>query len=389
MTEIETLKKRVAELEEENLRLKAGAGMTFLAGSVVRTDAKTSNMTVAGIEEMVLLISRDGTLSYVNGPMGKLLGMTDRKSVLGKPFAEWDRLPGAEGTLSSLVNMARESEGALTIEPALPKFPIDRLPDTTVARPSGPIFLRITAFRTGEKVQISIQETTRIKWLEKTFSRYLPQKIIERLQFMPDDEVMKPQRNNVTMLFADLRGFTAISEKISPEDVSRIVSSFLGEMVAVVNEMDGTVDKFVGDEIVAMFGAPQKQPDHAVRALIAAVRMMERHNRWMMSQKEKGAPAPQAGIGIATGDVVVGNIGTEDRSDFTAIGHAVNLASRLCGSAPGGMIYTVPETYAAASAAMKLYLGPIPLPKIGFDPVGDLSFKNVSKPVKVLSVRVG
>ncbi|HNT26789.1 MAG TPA: adenylate/guanylate cyclase domain-containing protein [bacterium] len=389
MTEIETLKKRIAELEDENLRLKAGAGMTFLAGSVVRTDTKTSNMTVAGIEEMVLLISRDNSLSYVNGPMGKLLGMTDRKSVLGRPLAEWDRLPGAEGTLLSLVNMAREGDGALTVEPPLNHFPVERLPDPAAARPAGPIFLRITAFRTGDKVQISIQETTRLKWLEKTFSRYLPKKIIEQLQFVSDDEVMRPQRANVTMLFADLRGFTAISERISPEDVSRIVSSFLGEMVAVINEMDGTVDKFVGDEIVAMFGAPQKQPDHAVRALIAATRMMERHTRWMATQTAKGEPAPQAGIGIATGDVVIGNIGTEDRSDFTAIGHAVNLASRLCGSAPGGMIYTVPETYAAASAAMKLYLGPIPLPKIGFDPVGDLTFKNVSKPVKVLSVRVG
>lgn len=388
MSELESLKRRIAELENENTRLKQqGAGMTFFAGSVVRTDAKTSSMTVAGIEEMVLLVSADNSLSYVNGPMGKLLGMCDRKAMLGKSLLEWDNIPGAEGTISSLVGMARDGDGALSIEPALKDFPVDRLPDTHAERPAGPIYLRFTAFQAGEKVQISIQETTRLKWMEKTFSRYLPKSIIEKLLFMPDDEIMKPLRANVTILFADLRGFTAMSEKLSPEDVSKTVSSFLGEMVAVINEMDGTVDKFVGDEIVALFGAPQKQPDHAVRALVASVRMIERHKKWCVSQEQKGLPAPLVGIGVATGDVVIGNIGTEERSDYTAIGHAVNLASRLCGKAPGGIIYTVTETYNAAANTMKLYTGNVPMPKIGFDQVGDLQFKNVSKPVKVLSVR--
>ncbi len=389
MPEIDMLKKRIAELERENLRLRTGAAVTIAAGGVTRSDATAASMTVAGIEEMVLLVAADGTFSYVNGPMGKLLGMTDRKAVLGRPLAHWDRIPGAEGVLSSLNDMAREGEGFFTIEPPLADFPQERLPDPDAKRPNGPIYLRLTAFRAGEKIQISIQETTRLRWLERSFSRYLPQKVIEQLQFMSHEEIMRPQRATLTLLFADLRGFTAVAEQLDPGQVSGILSSFLGEMTAVINELDGTVSQFVGDEVFAIFGAPQKQPDHALRALIAAVRMLESHERWRRERTAKGLPAPLVGIGIDTGDVVIGNIGTLERSEYTAVGNAVNLASRLCSGAPGGFIYTTPETYEAASQAFTLYHGPIPVPRLNFDQMGEMSFKNVSRPVKVLSVRSG
>lgn len=389
MPEIDMLKKRIAELERENLRLRTGAAVTIAAGGVTRSDATAASMTVAGIEEMVLLVAADGTFSYVNGPMGKLLGMTDRKAVLGRPLAHWDRIPGAEGVLSSLNDMAREGEGFFTIEPPLADFPQDRLPDPDAKRPNGPIYLRLTAFRAGEKIQISIQETTRLRWLERSFSRYLPQKVIEQLQFMSHEEIMRPQRATLTLLFADLRGFTAVAEHLDPGQVSGILSSFLGEMTAVINELDGTVSQFVGDEVFAIFGAPQKQPDHALRALIAAVRMLESHERWRRERTAKGLPAPLVGIGIDTGDVVIGNIGTLERSEYTAVGNAVNLASRLCSGAPGGFIYTTPETYEAASRAYNLYHGPIPVPRLSFDQMGEMSFKNVSRPVNVLSVRCG
>lgn len=384
--EHEELLKKIADLEHEVERLSsAGGGLTLFAGNISKT-VKKDSMTVAGLEEMVLLLGKGETIGYVNGPMSRLLGIEDKKSVIGKQLFNYDKIPGAAGLLHSLASMAVGSGEVVTIEPSFENFDVERLPDSKAKRPAGPIYIRFSVTKTDDNIQILAQETTKMKWLEKNFSRYVSPQVMNKLHLMHEKDLMRPERLNVTVLFGDLRGFTAMSEKLPPEEVSRIVSSFLGEMVKAVNEYEGTIDKFVGDEIMAIFGAPQPQNDHAIRGIAAAVRMLDLHSQWKEEQKRKGEPFPDVGIGLATGEVVVGNIGTSERSDYTAIGHTVNLAARLCGKAPGAAIYTVQSTY--DSVSKELSNSPVKLPRISFTVAGEVEMKNVSRPVKIISVEL-
>ena len=124
-------------------------------------------------------------------------------------------------------------------------------------------------------------------------------------------------------------------ERLSAEAVRDTVNSFLTGMVECVDRYRGTVDKFVGDEIMALFGAPLHHDGHALDAIRTALDMQQTHQRWMDERRSRGLEAPPLGVGIATGHVVVGNIGTPSRMDYTALGSSVNLAARLCGQAEG------------------------------------------------------
>jgi adenylate cyclase len=202
-----------------------------------------------------------------------------------------------------------------------------------------------------------------------------------------ETDFFKPDRREISVLFADLRGFTRMSIGMSPEEVHQAVNSFFAEMVDSVKEFGGTVDKFIGDQVMALFGAPLAQSHHALLSLVCGVDMQKRHRQWMEKRTLAGKPAPALGIGIATGDVVVANVGTSDRLEYTALGHTVNLAARLCGDAQGGEILVVPPTYHGARAALKQPHPPREkIPRLHFEFVGRRSFKNISEPVEVLKV---
>ncbi|MGH7834375.1 MAG: adenylate/guanylate cyclase domain-containing protein, partial [Candidatus Binatia bacterium] len=139
------------------------------------------------------------------------------------------------------------------------------------------------------------------------------------------------KRRHVTVLFSDLRGFTGISEQISPEQAVSLLAEYLSQVTQIIFKHGGTVDKFMGDGVMAIFGAPKSHGDDALRAVKTGLEMIEmveaRGKRWI---EIIGKPL-KVGVGINTGDAVVGSIGSEIRSDFTAIGDTVNLASRLEG----------------------------------------------------------
>ena len=206
---------------------------------------------------------------------------------------------------------------------------------------------------------------------------------------MPAVELLRMDRRELTVLFGDLRGFTALCQELPPEEVQEVVNSFLAGMVACIDELGGTIDKFVGDEVMAIFGAPVPQPDHALRALVCAVGMQQRHRAWMAERRSMERPAPPLGIGLATGSVVVGNVGTDSRMDFTVLGHTVNLAARLCGAAEGGEILTVPDTHARALGSLDSYSGAVPVPRLSFRSKGRRTFKNVAGEVEVVALSPG
>jgi len=151
------------------------------------------------------------------------------------------------------------------------------------------------------------------------------------------------------VLFSDMRGFTSISERVNVDTLVEMMNVHLGAMTEVVLDNGGTLDKFVADEVVAIFGAPLPMEDHAARCVRAAIEMQARQKELVAEWVERDQVLPQIGIGINTGEMVVGNIGCDQQMDYTVIGDSVNLASRLCDAAIGGQILITEATYELVS----------------------------------------
>ncbi|MBM3200776.1 MAG: HAMP domain-containing protein [Chlamydiae bacterium] len=143
------------------------------------------------------------------------------------------------------------------------------------------------------------------------------------------------ERKEVTVLFSDIRGFTSLSEKMQPEELVDLLNSYLSRMSDFIELYDGVVDKYVGDEIMALFGAPVDIENPAEKAILCAIDMIEDLKKWNEERKAKGLIVLEVGTGINTGVVVAGSIGGGGRANYTVIGRAVNIAERLCSAAKG------------------------------------------------------
>jgi class 3 adenylate cyclase len=385
MTEsIESLKRRIIALEIEIERLKTRPALSLTGTRAVIAGGKS--LTVMGSEEMILQVMPDSHVGYVNSPMAKLLGMPDRKAPLGSHLSQWDVGPLGKGVLTALCHVARSENEPQTLEHPIPNVPDELLPSIDLPESVDHRILRFTAVEQKERVHIVALDVTRIRWIEHTFSRYVSPAVIERMHGLNASEFLRTERRELTILFGDLRGFTSMCQDLTPEQVQETVNSFLANMVSVIESVDGTIDKFVGDEVMVIFGAPVPQGDHALRALTCAVEMQKAHGQWQKERAELKLPHRPMGIGLATGQLVVGNIGTESRMDYTVLGHTVNLAARLCGSAKGGEILTVPHTHKVALSQFANHTLGNYIPRFAFANKGDLTFKNVKDTVPVLTV---
>ena len=159
------------------------------------------------------------------------------------------------------------------------------------------------------------------------------------------DRYLRPggERRTVSILFGDLRGYTSLAEELPPQEAMKVLNAYLGEIISAVYQHGGTVNQILGDGVMALFGAPITYPDHARRAVSAGLTMQELVGRVRID----GFPnvALQMGIGINSGDVVVGHIGSDQRMDYTAVGDAVNLAARFEQNAGPGQLLVTQQTY--------------------------------------------
>jgi adenylate cyclase len=163
--------------------------------------------------------------------------------------------------------------------------------------------------------------------LRTTFGKYMTAAVMEHL--LAGKVSLGGESLKVTILFTDIRSFTTISEKMDPQQLVALLNEYFTEMVGIVMQEDGVVDKYIGDAIMAVFGAPVPKPEDAANAVRAAVRMRRALQDLNKRLEARGMPVLRTGIGLHTGEVVAGNIGSEKRMEYTVIGDAVNLASRL------------------------------------------------------------
>jgi len=169
------------------------------------------------------------------------------------------------------------------------------------------------------------------KQLKKAFSSYVSPDLVKQIEKDPDKLVLGGEQRELSILFSDIRGFTTVSESLTPPELVTLLNEYLTPMTRIVLEEHGTLDKFIGDAVMALFNAPLDVPQHAHHACVAAVRMMKELTRLNTGFAERGMHTLDIGIGINTGPAVVGNMGADIRFDYTAIGDSVNLASRLEG----------------------------------------------------------
>ncbi|MCE5256532.1 MAG: adenylate/guanylate cyclase domain-containing protein [Spirochaetaceae bacterium] len=177
-----------------------------------------------------------------------------------------------------------------------------------------------------------IDERKRKAFIKSAFSQYLAPSVVDALMRNPQRLSLGGEERRITVFFSDIEGFTGMAESMSPQELGRFMNSYLSLMTSIILEEQGTIDKYVGDAIVAFWNAPLDQEDHAARAVRAALRCQEALSGARLEFISLGNAFPRTRIGIHTGKAIVGNMGSEFRFNYTALGDAVNTASRLEGA---------------------------------------------------------
>jgi adenylate cyclase len=186
-------------------------------------------------------------------------------------------------------------------------------------------FALITSFRL-------LTEQREKRYIRQTFSKFVSKSVVDELLKHPEKIKLGGDKRILTVLFSDIRGFTSISEKLTPEQLVDHLNEYLQAMTDIVIKYNGTLDKYVGDEIMAFWGAPIPQENHTYLACKAALEMMDVLKRMNLDWISRGKDALDIGIGLNTGEMVVGNMGSNSRMDYTLMGDNVNLGARLEGT---------------------------------------------------------
>lgn len=174
-----------------------------------------------------------------------------------------------------------------------------------------------------------LTESKQKKVIKGIFSFYVNKEVVDKMLENPDSVKLGGEKLEMSVMFSDLSGFTTISEMLSPEDLVKLLNEYLGSMTDIIMAEGGTVDKYIGDAIMAFWGAPIHQPDHALKACRAIMKQQKRLHELQQGWIDKGYPKLVARFGLNTGNMVVGNMGSATRFNYTVMGDSVNLAARL------------------------------------------------------------
>jgi adenylate cyclase len=209
----------------------------------------------------------------------------------------------------------------------------------------------------GDTIEADLQSQAealerRGQFIRETFGRYISEEVVAQLLDAPEGLELGGAKRTVTILMSDLRGFTALAECLEPQEVMTFLNRYLEAMVDVILAYQGTIIEILGDGLLVLFGAPLSRDDDAERAVACALAMQLRLDDTNAPNRQAGLPDVDMGIGIHTGEVVVGNIGSQQRTKYGVVGSAVNLTGRIESYTTGGQILISPTTYAETAAVL-------------------------------------
>ena len=320
--------------------------------------------------EGVMTIGFDGIITYVNRSAASILEI-NTESLIGKKFIQcFFEYPENDAFNQTILDAVYDS--ATTHRNIVPYYTGEdtrQLHVTTSYLHDDGLkvgiivvlsdITELTELRDAMKAMQRIQQLNnqlelRNKLLNETFGRFLSDEIVRQLLDTPDGLMLGGKKRELTIMMSDLRGFTAMSERMEPQSLIVMLNHYLGAMTDVIQQYNGTIIEFIGDGILAIFGAPLASDHHASDAVAAAVAMqmrMKSINEWNAA---RGFPVLEMGIGINTGDVIVGNIGSEKRTKYGVVGSHVNLCGRIESYTIGGQILISPQTRSLINSELEI-----------------------------------
>ena len=349
-------------IHPEDERLRSGEAEQLLNGLVAEANARMEEVQARFQSDRDLLSTVGWALSGVSLAAALLIGLVLSLAFI-RPVRRIDQALAhiAVGDFTQRVYVPNRDEfGALSVN----------LNKTT--EQLGNLYTELQGLNENLQTRVDAQ----VKELERTtrMQRYLSPQLAESILSGETDVELISQRQNLTILFSDIRGFTSMSERMEPEELVDLLNQYLTEMTEIVFKNGGTLDKYIGDAIMVFFGNPIPYEDHAERAVRTALemraRLAELQPRWVAGD----AALLNIGVGITTGYVTVGNIGSPARLEYTVLGNQVNLASRLADSAQGGQILINERTLVAVREL------------VDSQEIEQLQLKGVSRPTRVFEI---
>jgi PAS domain S-box-containing protein len=324
----------------------------------------------------VCVVDSEGTLCYANQTAQILVGQGLASTIAPESFSEvcqvylagTDQLyPPAQRPILRALKGESVTVEDIELHQEGQVLPLEMWA-TPIYDHQGEVVYAIAAFQ-------DITQRKRAEQIRSNFGRYLTDEVVSLLLEKPESLKLGGDCRTITILTSDLRGFTALSERLPPEEVITILNIYLATMTDVIAQYQGTIDDFIGDGILVLFGAPIAREDDAQRAVACAIAMQLAMETVNAKLQRPGWPCLDMGIGLNTGTVVMGNIGSEKRCKFSVIGSTVNLAYRIESNTTGGQIFISASTYKAVEAIVQVYTRK------------EVRMKGVQEPIAIYDVK--
>ncbi|MCC6573309.1 MAG: adenylate/guanylate cyclase domain-containing protein [Planctomycetes bacterium] len=357
------------------------ANLTSFGGGMHQTRAPQA--TIAGLSVAYLIVDKSWRVTRMNTRMAEFLNVP--KGVAdGKPaLAEIDSLEWAPGVFITLLQDALNSDGEEVFEAERPNAVRGRSE-----------YFQFKAVWSAGHGTVTVEDVTRLRQTRQFFERLVSPRIVEQLLDTGEDPFGTGKRK-MTVLFGDLRNFTNFCETVEGTVVQQVVNDFVEAAIRAIDANDATLDKFVGDQVMVLFGAPLANSGHAYNAVKLAVdlqtSMQQVRARWLANNVVPAAVLAKhpeilsVGIGINTGEMLLGMFGSDRSNQYTVLGHHVNLASRLCSFAAGNEVLATLGTVHEISTYAKENPNSITIP-IKFRTKAQIEVKGIAEPVTVATL---
>ncbi|MCF6227308.1 MAG: adenylate/guanylate cyclase domain-containing protein [Planctomycetes bacterium] len=390
------LQDQVSLLEGENEQLRrklmlvtgggSQSGSMALGNLTSFGQTRMPQQTIAGLTVAYLIVDAQWRVIRVNSRMSDVMNISKEAVVSKPPLSELDELEWAPGICRTLLQDATDSGQEEMFEAERPNVVTGRND-----------YFQFKAVWSENQGTVTVEDVTRLRTTRQFFERLVSPRIVERILDTTEDPFLSHKRT-MSVLFADLRSFTTFCENVDAASVQTVFNEFFDACMGALERNDATLDKFVGDQVMALIGAPLPHEGHAYGAVKVAVDLQKSiqrlRDRWMATALlpadlvEAHPNILKLGIGINSGEMLLGMFGSEKANQYTVLGHHVNLAARLCSYAAGGEVLASLGTVQEISSYAKTNPGAIQMP-IKFRTKAKIEVEGIAEPVTVATLAYG